>query len=147
MSCFKKKLLMYHFQICFLNPRMNNNSKNIFFHLKIKVKGMLIIVKLTVKRKKKGIIKRHNSEQTYWITTYRLNTRTRIWNKDKFPGGNRFLFVRLLPSKTAQNTWSRGQWGPPCSERSSLAHLLSNQPLTRESKDFRQNRCQTYSNH
>lgn len=52
MSCFKKKLLMYHFQICFLNPRMNNNSKNIFFHLKIKVKGMLIIVKLTIKRKK-----------------------------------------------------------------------------------------------
>lgn len=55
MSCFKKKLLMYHFQICFLNPRMNNFSKNIFFHLKIKVKGMLIIVKLTVKRKKKEL--------------------------------------------------------------------------------------------
>lgn len=51
---------------------------------------------------------------------------------------------RLFRTVRGPCSRSRGQWGAPSGERSSWTHLLSNQPLTTESMESRQNRCQTY---
>lgn len=54
---------------------------------------------------------------------------------------------RLLRTMRIPCSSSRDQCGRSFSEPSSWTHLLNNQRSTRESVDFRQNSCQTYSSH